>query len=90
MHDKMNAEHKAAFGRLLPLTPTNLQLRTNATFGQHADFETLWFNHSPTAARYYLFTSLWKGILSVYDDHDGQLYGSGDSANAISNADDAK
>ena len=83
MHAKMNDEHRAAFKRLLPLTPTNLHLRTSATFGQHIDFENLWFKHSPTAARYYLFTSLWKGNLSVYDDHDGQLYGCSDSANAV-------
>ena len=74
MHAKMNEEHRAAFKRLLPLTPTNLHLRTNATFGQHADFETLWFNHSPTSARYYLFTSLWNGKLSIYDEDDGRRY----------------
>ena len=90
MHDKMNAEHRACFERLLPLTPTNIKLKTNVTYGQHADFETIWFKHSPTAARYYLFTSLWKGNLSVYDDHDGQLYGCSDSANAVSSNDYAE
>ena len=84
MHAKMNAEHRAAFERLLPLTPTNLHLKTNATFGQHCDFEFLWFSHSSTAARYYLFTSLWNGTLSVYDEHDGRLYASEDGTNAVS------
>ena len=85
MHDKMTAEHKAAFTRLYSLTPTNIHLKSNATYGQHADFETIWFNHSPTAARYYLFTSLWKGELAIYDGHDGQSYQNSDGGDEIQN-----
>jgi hypothetical protein len=86
MHAKMNAEHRAAFERLLPLTPTNIHLKTNATYGQHADFETIWFKHSPTAARYYLFASLWKGDLSIYDEHDGKSYQDDDSSTELSDS----
>ena len=85
MHANMNAEHRAAFERLLSLTPTNIHRKTNCTFGQHADFETIWFNQSPTAARYYLFTSLWKGELAIYDGHDGQSYEDGDGRDEIQN-----
>ena len=84
MHDKMTAEHKAAFTRLLPLTPTNIHRKTNCTFGQHADFETIWFKHSPTAARYYLFTSLWNGKLDIYDEHDGEPYPGENSSDEVS------
>ncbi len=82
----MTEEHKAAYKRLLPLTPTNIQLKTNATYGQRADFETIWFNHSPTAARYYLFTSLWNGTLSVYDEHDGRSYETDDGGDEVSDS----
>lgn len=85
MHANMTAEHRAAFTRLLPLTPTNVHLKTNATYGQRADFETIWFNHSPTAARYYLFTSLWNGELSIYDEHDGQSYQDSNGGDEIQN-----
>jgi len=81
----MNAEHKAAYQRLLSLTPINVRQKTNCTYGQHADFETIWFKHCPTAARYYLFTSLWKGNLSIYDEHDGQSYQDGNGGDEIQN-----
>ncbi len=85
MHANMNAEHRAAYTRLLPLTPTNIHQKTDCTYAQHADFETIWFNHSPTAARYYLFASLWKGELAIYDGHDGQSYEDGDGRDEIQN-----
>ena len=70
MHANMTPEHKAAFRRLMKLTPTNIHLLSNVKYGKRIDFESLWSTHGPTAARYYLFPSLWNGELIIKDEEN--------------------
>lgn len=59
------AKVKEALTALGKITPTNLHLRTNASATQLENFHSIWFNHTPQAARYYLLPSLWKGALFI-------------------------
>ena len=67
----MTDEHKAAFRRLLVLTPTNIHLLTEGLqYSWRLDFESLWSRHGPTAARYFLFPKLWYGQLHIKDEQN--------------------
>lgn len=48
----MTPEAQSALDFLDTLTPTNIHLKTNATLSLRMDFEALWNNHGPQAARY--------------------------------------
>ena len=72
MHANMTDEHRAAMRRLMKLNPTNVHLLTDIKLGQRMDFESLWSRHGPTAARYYLFPSLWEGRLTIHDGQDDE------------------
>ncbi len=43
------------------LGPDNICQKTNATWGQAYDFQGLWYNHTPQAARYFLLPRLADG-----------------------------
>ena len=63
----MNQHHpevKEAMAFLETLTPDTIHLKTNATLGQIMDFQSIWWNHTPSAARYYLLPSYWTGTLT--------------------------
>ena len=64
----MKPEVQDALTVLDTLNPDNLHLVTNATWGQRADFESLWFNHSAQSARYYLLPSYWNKTLFVVNE----------------------
>ena len=49
------------------LNPTNLHLKTNATYSHRADFDSVWYRHSPQAARYGLLPFYWRGELIVIE-----------------------
>jgi len=50
------------------ITPNNLHLRSNATYSQRVNFESLWFNHSAQSARYTLLPYYWNGSLIIVDE----------------------
>jgi hypothetical protein len=83
MHANMTDEHKAAFKRLMLLTPTNIHLLSDVTYSDRLDFEALWSKHGPTAARYFLFPSLWYGKLHIYDEHEERRSDTRDSADQV-------
>jgi len=64
----MNEKAKAALTVLDTITPDNLHLKTNASWGQRVNFESLWFNHSPQAARYSLLPYYWEGSLLIVNE----------------------
>ena len=64
----MNQPHpevKEALAFLDTLTPDDIHLKTNATLGQIMDFQSIWWRHTPSAARYYLLPSYWEGTLTA-------------------------
>tara|TARA_R110001592_G_scaffold80079_1_gene238863 strand:- start:785 stop:1012 length:228 start_codon:yes stop_codon:yes gene_type:complete len=65
---EMKPEVQDALAVLDTITPNNLHLKTNATWGQRVDFESLWFNHSAQSARYYLLPSYWDKTLLVVNE----------------------
>ena len=36
---------------LRTINPSNIKMRTNATWAQMVDFEAVWYGHTPEAAR---------------------------------------
>jgi long-subunit acyl-CoA synthetase (AMP-forming) len=62
-------EHQAKVAEALKaldtVTPVNLHLKTNADYTQRENFHSIWFNHTPQAARYYLLPSFWAGKLFI-------------------------
>ncbi len=65
---EMKPEVQQALAVLDTISPDNLHLRTNASYSQRVDFESLWFNHSAQSARYYLLPSYWNQTLLVIDE----------------------
>jgi hypothetical protein len=64
----MNQPHpevKEALAFLDTLTPDDIHLKTNATLSQIMDFQSIWWRHTPSAARYYLLPSYWEGTLTA-------------------------
>ena len=43
----------------------NVHQKTTATEGQQESFRSLWFNHTPSAARYMLFAQLCDGRIQL-------------------------
>jgi len=64
----MKPEVQAALAVLDTITPNNLHLRSNATYSQRVNFESLWFNHSAQSARYTLLPYYWNGSLIIVDE----------------------
>jgi len=58
-------EVKEALTFLETLTPDDIHLKTNATLSQIMDFQSIWWRHTPSAARYYLLPSYWEGTLTA-------------------------
>ena len=69
MTHEQTPEHQAkvaeALKALNTITPVNLHLKTNADYAQRENFHSLWFNHTPQAARYYLLPPFWEGKLFI-------------------------
>jgi len=64
----MNQPHpevKEALDFLETLIPDNVHLKTNATLGQIMDFQSVWWTHTPTAARYCILPAYWEGTLTA-------------------------
>jgi len=64
----MNQPHpevKEAMAFLETLTPDDIHRKTNATLGQIMDFQSIWWTHTPSAARYYLLPAYWEGTLTA-------------------------
>ena len=59
----MTPEAQSALDFLATLTPTNIHLKTDATLSIRMDFEALWNNHGPQAARYGLLPQYMNGDL---------------------------
>ena len=60
----MTPEAQAALDFLATLTPTNIQLKTDATVSHRMDFESLWNKHGPQAARYGLLAQYMNGDIT--------------------------
>ena len=54
MMTNLTPEVNQALTRLKELTPLNIHLLTDAGFGLRVNFESVWTNHCPQAARYML------------------------------------
>ena len=59
----MTPEAQSALDFLSTLTPTNIHLKTDATLSTRMDFEVLWNNHGPQAARYGILVQYMSGDL---------------------------
>ena len=60
----MTPEAQSALNFLATLTPTNIHLKTDATLSTRMDFEALWNNHGPQAARYGILVQYMEGDLA--------------------------
>lgn len=67
IHKKVIMTPNEAIEALKVLTPTNLHLKTNATKAQLENFHSVWFRHTPSAARYMLLPSFWSGELFIIE-----------------------
>ncbi len=69
MTSEQTPEHQAKVAEALKaldtVTPVNLHLKTNADYTQRENFHSIWFNHTPQAARFYLLPPLWEGKLFI-------------------------
>jgi len=64
-NDSMSPELKSALNLLSGINPNNLHRRSNATNAQRMHFESIWYRHSPDAARYFLLPSMMKEELLI-------------------------
>ena len=64
----IQSKAKEALRVLKQITPGNIHLKTNATYGERIDFESLWYNHTSDAARLYLLVPFMKGTLFILDE----------------------
>ena len=60
----MTPEAQAALDFLSTLTPTNIQLKTDASLSHRLDFESLWNKHGPQAARYGILARYMEGEIT--------------------------
>lgn len=56
-----NPQVEEALAKLREVTPLNLHMKTDANFRLKTDFESVWSNHGPQAARYLLLPYYWAG-----------------------------
>lgn len=61
----MTPEVQDALDFLKTITPTTIQLKTDATLSQRMDFESVWTKHGPQAARYSLLARYMNGTISA-------------------------
>mgnify|MGYP000958676699 CR=1 FL=1 len=61
----MTPEVQEALDFLKTITPTTIQLKTDATMSQRMDFESIWLHHGPQAARYSLLARYMNGTISA-------------------------
>jgi hypothetical protein len=47
------------------ITHLNIHAKTTATMGQQESFRSMWFTHTPSAARYALFAQLCRGSVCL-------------------------
>ena len=59
----MTPEAQAALEAVNQLTPTNIQLRTDANYSIRLDFESMWNHHGPQAARYSILARYLEGVI---------------------------
>ena len=60
----MTPEAQAALDSVNQLTPTNIQLKTDADYNIRVDFESVWNQHGPQAARYSILARYLEGVIS--------------------------
>ena len=60
----MTPEAQAALDAVNKLTPTNIQLKTDADYSTRLDFESMWNHHGPQAARYSILARYLDGVIS--------------------------
>jgi len=61
---QLHPEVREALTFLETLKPDDIHLKTNASLNQIMDFQSIWWNHTPSAARYYLLPLYWEGTLT--------------------------
>lgn len=59
----MTPEAQAALEAVNQLTPTNIQLKTDADYKIRVDFESVWNRHGPQAARYSILARYLEGVI---------------------------
>ncbi len=59
----MTPEAQAALEAVNQLTPTNIQLKTDADYNVRVDFESVWNRHGPQAARYSILARYLEGVI---------------------------
>ena len=59
----MTPEAQAALEAVNQLTPTNIQLKTDADYNIRVDFESVWNRHGPQAARYSILARYLEGVI---------------------------
>ena len=61
---KMTPDVQKAFDLVKTLTPDTIKRDTTATYSQIIDYQAIWWNHTPTAATYFLLYHYWSNNLS--------------------------
>jgi len=64
-HFKMTETQEFFMAATQGITHLNIHAKTTATTGQQESFRSMWFTHTPSAARYALFAQLCRGSISL-------------------------
>ena len=65
MKTEMNEKAKLILSELRGVTPTNIHKKTSASESLRDSFHSLWFRHTPSAARYMLLPYLYDGRVTL-------------------------
>jgi len=60
----MTPDVQEALDLVKTLHPETIKRRTTATYGQIVDYHSIWWNHTPSAATYYLLYHYWNNNFS--------------------------
>ena len=61
----MTEQQQYLFDATKTITHLNVHSSTSANEGQQESFRSVWFNHTPSAARYMLFAQLCDGRIQL-------------------------
>lgn len=65
----MTENQQLLYNAVQTISHLNIHQKTTATVGQQESFRSVWFSHTPSAARYMLFAQLCDGRIELTHEH---------------------
>ena len=66
---KMTENQQLLYDAVKTISHLDVHAKTTATIGQQESFRSVWFRHTPSAARYMLFAQLCDGRIELTNEH---------------------